>query len=193
MEFTTTQKQLAEVAKRIRQAYGYYRSFSNEAFTGDTLTLAEKEIIAVAVAHSTKCIYCIRFHTKKAKQAGVTVEELLEAVTITGAVEASNTVRFYRDGLQKQNAFANYNAKNLEYLDPAQQSAGLSKRLRLLIIIAVTHAIAATTIQQQVLEQAIAENISEAEIEAAILVTAALKAGGAVSHSAELIDAYNEE
>jgi AhpD family alkylhydroperoxidase len=193
MEFSTTQKRLAEVAKRIRQAYGYYRSFSNEAFTGNALTLSEKEIIAVAVAHSTKCIYCIRFHTKKAKQAGVSVEELLEAATITGAVEASNTVRLYRDQLQKEHAFTSYNAKNLEYLDPAQQSADLSKRLRLLIIIAVTHAIATTSLQQQALEQALAENISEAEIEAAILVTAALKAGGAVSHSAELIDAYNEE
>jgi AhpD family alkylhydroperoxidase len=162
MDFSTTQKHLTEVAKHIRQAYGYYRSFSNESFAGDALSTAEKELVAVAVAHSTKCVYCIRFHTKKAKQAGVSIEELLEAVTITGAVEAGNTVRFYRDGLQKENAFANNNATNLAYLDPAQQSAGLSKRLRLLIIIAVTHAISA------------------------------LKAGGAVSHSAELIDAYNE-
>ena len=29
-----------------------------------------RELIAIAVAHTTQCVYCIEVHTKKAKKAG---------------------------------------------------------------------------------------------------------------------------
>ena len=35
-----------------------------------------KQLIAVAVAHSTQCPYCIRGHTKAAMQQGATPEEI---------------------------------------------------------------------------------------------------------------------
>lgn len=192
MNFHETQKNMAQVAKQIREQYGYYRSFSDEIFSKGVLSSQEKEIIAVAVAHSTKCVYCIHFHTKKAKKLGVSVEELLEAVTITGAIEAGNSIEFYRDALEKNSYFSNYNAESLSYIDPALKEGVLSKKIRLLTIIAVIHAISAKPLQQKALQQARENGISDEEIEDAILVTAALKAGGAVSHSAELIHAYDE-
>jgi AhpD family alkylhydroperoxidase len=192
MNFHETQKNMTQVAKRIREQYGYYRSFSDKIFSKGVLSPQEKEIIAVAVAHSTKCVYCIQFHTKKAKKLGVSVEELLEAVTITGAIEAANSIQFYLDGIEKDNYFPHHNAESLSYIDPAQKEGILSKKIRLLTIIAVIHAISAEPLQQKAFQQARKNGISDEEIKDAILVTAALKAGGAVSHSAELIHAYDE-
>jgi AhpD family alkylhydroperoxidase len=39
-----------------------------------------KQLIAVAVAHVTQCPYCIQVHTKAARRAGATAQELIEAV-----------------------------------------------------------------------------------------------------------------
>jgi AhpD family alkylhydroperoxidase len=47
-----------------------------------------RELIAVAVAHATQCIYCIEVHTKKAKKAGATKEEVAESVFLAAALRA---------------------------------------------------------------------------------------------------------
>lgn len=47
-----------------------------------------RELIAVAVAHTTQCVYCIEVHTKKAKKAGASKEEVAEAVLLAAALRA---------------------------------------------------------------------------------------------------------
>jgi AhpD family alkylhydroperoxidase len=47
-----------------------------------------RELIAIAVAHTTQCPYCIEVHTKNAKQAGATKEEVVEAVFVAAALRA---------------------------------------------------------------------------------------------------------
>ena len=47
-----------------------------------------RELIALAVAHTTQCVYCIDVHTRAAKKVGVTREELGEAVLIAAALRA---------------------------------------------------------------------------------------------------------
>ena len=47
-----------------------------------------RELIAIAVAHTTQCPYCIEVHTKKAKKAGATKEEVVEAVLLAAALRA---------------------------------------------------------------------------------------------------------
>jgi AhpD family alkylhydroperoxidase len=61
-----------------------------------------RELIAVAVAHTTQCVYCIEVHTKKAKKAGASKEEVVEAVLLAAALRASGAaahgtlaVKFY--------------------------------------------------------------------------------------------------
>jgi len=48
-----------------------------------------RELIAIAVAHTTQCVYCIEVHTKKAKKVGATKEEVAEAVLLAAALRAS--------------------------------------------------------------------------------------------------------
>jgi AhpD family alkylhydroperoxidase len=47
-----------------------------------------RELIAIAVAHTTQCPYCIEVHTKKAKKAGATKEEVAETVFLAAALRA---------------------------------------------------------------------------------------------------------
>ena len=47
-----------------------------------------RELIALGVAFTTQCVYCIDVHTKNAKKAGATKEEITEAVFIAAALRA---------------------------------------------------------------------------------------------------------
>jgi len=47
-----------------------------------------RELIALGVAFTTQCPYCIEVHTKAAKAAGVSREELSEAAFIAAALRA---------------------------------------------------------------------------------------------------------
>jgi AhpD family alkylhydroperoxidase len=47
-----------------------------------------RELIAIAVAHTTQCVYCIEAHVKAAKKAGATKEEVAEAVLLAAALRA---------------------------------------------------------------------------------------------------------
>jgi AhpD family alkylhydroperoxidase len=47
-----------------------------------------RELIALGVALTTQCPYCIDVHTANAKKAGVTREELAETVHIAAALRA---------------------------------------------------------------------------------------------------------
>jgi len=47
-----------------------------------------RELIAVAVACTTQCPYCIEAHSKAARSAGATREELVEAAFVAAALRA---------------------------------------------------------------------------------------------------------
>ena len=47
-----------------------------------------RELMAIAMACTTQCPYCLDFHTRNAKKAGATREEVAEAVFIAAALRA---------------------------------------------------------------------------------------------------------
>jgi AhpD family alkylhydroperoxidase len=51
-----------------------------------------RELIALGVALTTQCAYCIDVHTRHARAHGVTKEELAEAAFIAAAVRAGGTL-----------------------------------------------------------------------------------------------------
>ena len=62
--------------------------FNNKAFAAGALSVREKELVAVAAAHITRCPYCIVNHTRKAKEVGATEEEIAEAIFVAVAMSA---------------------------------------------------------------------------------------------------------
>lgn len=51
-----------------------------------------RELIAVAVALTTQCAYCIDVHVQAAKRLGITREELAEVAAVAAAVKAGGTM-----------------------------------------------------------------------------------------------------
>jgi AhpD family alkylhydroperoxidase len=79
-------KDLMEAQKDMFQAFIH---FNNEIFEKESaLPRKIKELIAIGVAHTTQCPYCIESHVKAAQKAGATAKEIAEAIFVTSALRA---------------------------------------------------------------------------------------------------------
>jgi AhpD family alkylhydroperoxidase len=65
-----------------------FHEFSRQAFADGALSAKMKQIIAVAVAHTTQCPYCIRGHTAAALRTGASGEEIMEAIWVAAEMRA---------------------------------------------------------------------------------------------------------
>lgn len=65
-----------------------FRNFSRAVFADGALDLKTKQLIAVAVAHTTQCQYCITGHVDGAKKAGATNAEIMEAIWVAAEMRA---------------------------------------------------------------------------------------------------------
>jgi AhpD family alkylhydroperoxidase len=82
-------KALRELAPEPMAAFD---ALNAAVFKDGALTVKVKELIAVAVAVTTQCPYCIDAHVKKAKAAGATEAELTEATMVAAALRAGGAV-----------------------------------------------------------------------------------------------------
>jgi AhpD family alkylhydroperoxidase len=73
------------LAPEIHDAFS---SFSERVFADGALPEVTKQLIAVAVAHTTQCPYCIRGHTKLARRRGATDEQIMEAIWVAAEMRA---------------------------------------------------------------------------------------------------------
>ena len=85
-------KRLMEFREINPDLFSAFVSFDHEVMKAGLLSRKEKELIAVAVAHVTGCAYCIDSHTKRAKQLGVTLEELAESIFVATALNAGSAL-----------------------------------------------------------------------------------------------------
>jgi AhpD family alkylhydroperoxidase len=65
-----------------------FREFSKAVFAEGALPRKTKQLIAVAVAHTTQCPYCIRGHTLGALKEGATEREIMEAIWVAAEMRA---------------------------------------------------------------------------------------------------------
>lgn len=65
-----------------------FQNFSRTVFAAGALPEKTKQLIAVAVAHTTQCPYCIHGHTRGALRAGATQEEIMEAIWVAAEMRA---------------------------------------------------------------------------------------------------------
>ncbi len=57
-----------------------------------TIPRKYRELIALGVAFTTQCAYCIDTHTRHARVAGVTKQEIAEAAFVAAAVRAGGAL-----------------------------------------------------------------------------------------------------
>ncbi len=66
--------------------------FNTQAMAPGALDAKTKELIALGVALTTQCIYCIELHTQAARKAGATDAELAEAALVAAALRAGGAL-----------------------------------------------------------------------------------------------------
>jgi AhpD family alkylhydroperoxidase len=89
MKNMTKLKRLGELAP---DAWKGFLAFDEAAFKGGAIPLKYKELMAVAVALTTQCPYCIEIHGKRARKAGATEAELAETTLVAAALRAGGAV-----------------------------------------------------------------------------------------------------
>ena len=67
-------------------------SFDQAAFAPGAIDVLNKQLIAVAVALTTQCPYCIELHVQSARKEGATDEMLAEAAVIAAAMRAGGAI-----------------------------------------------------------------------------------------------------
>jgi alkylhydroperoxidase/carboxymuconolactone decarboxylase family protein len=78
----------------------YYQGVMSAA---GALTIREKALIALAVAHAVQCPYCIDAYTRGALSAGSNLEEMTEAIHVAAAIRGGATLIH---GIQAHNVAA---------------------------------------------------------------------------------------
>ncbi len=83
-----TGKSLRKLRQLKPDMFKGFMDFDQAVFKDGAITGKMKELMAITAAHVTQCPWCIDVHTKRAKEKGVTDEEIAEAVFVAMAMRA---------------------------------------------------------------------------------------------------------
>src|SRR4051812_16507901 len=70
------------------EAFKGFLAFDQAALADGAIPARTKELMAIAVALTTQCPYCIEIHSKRAKKLGVTEKEIAETTLVAAALRA---------------------------------------------------------------------------------------------------------
>ena len=82
-------KTMNELAPEVMKAFW---AFDKLAVAEGAIPVKYKELIAVAVATTTHCPYCVDIHSTNARKAGATEAELAEAAIVAAALRAGGAI-----------------------------------------------------------------------------------------------------
>jgi AhpD family alkylhydroperoxidase len=85
-------KKLKTLGELAPAAWEGFKAFDTAAMADGAIPTKTKELIAVAVALTTQCPYCIEIHSKRAKAAGCTEAEIAETVMVAAALRAGGAI-----------------------------------------------------------------------------------------------------
>jgi len=82
-------KKMNELAPELMKAFW---AFDKASVAEGAISVKHKELIAVAVAVTTQCPYCIDIHANNARKAGASEAELVEAAMVAASLRAGGAV-----------------------------------------------------------------------------------------------------
>lgn len=83
---------LGILGKKAPKAMTTFQEFDKAAMQDGAIPAKYKELIALGVALTTQCVYCLEIHKEKAVKAGATEEELAEVTFVAAALRAGAAV-----------------------------------------------------------------------------------------------------
>lgn len=205
---------LGELSDLAPEVFKAFVQFDKLALAEGKLTKKVKELIAIAVAHTTGCPYCIEVHVKNGKSQEVSKEEMAEAILVATALKAGSALAH---GVNALNAYdgngdeelykASYFSRLKEFsklngdifssfVDFDQKSlkeGALSIKEKELIAVAVAHTTGCPYCIDVHTKGAKRANATKEEVAESIMVATALKAGSALAHSVNALNAFDSE
>jgi AhpD family alkylhydroperoxidase len=83
---------LNDLDANVPEAMKAFVAFDKAALAAGAIPVKYKELMAIAVALTTQCSYCIAIHSNKAREAGASEQEISEVVMIAAALRAGAAV-----------------------------------------------------------------------------------------------------
>ncbi len=83
---------LPKMATLAAEAMATFRAYDKAALADGAIPKKYKELMAIAVALTTQCPYCIEVHRQQALKAGATEQELAETVHVAAALRAGGAI-----------------------------------------------------------------------------------------------------
>jgi AhpD family alkylhydroperoxidase len=74
------------------EAMKAFVAFDKAALAEGAIPVKYKELMALAVAFTTQCPYCIEIHANKAREIGASDPEIAEAVLVAAALRAGGAI-----------------------------------------------------------------------------------------------------
>jgi AhpD family alkylhydroperoxidase len=85
-------QKMRRIGELAPEAFKAFVAFDAAATKAGAIPVKYKELMAVAVALTTQCPYCIEIHRQKAKLAGASEEELAETTLVAAALRAGGAM-----------------------------------------------------------------------------------------------------
>jgi len=74
------------------EAMKAFVAFDKAALAEGAIPVKYKELMALAVAFTTQCPYCIELHSNKARETGASDREIVESVLVAAALRAGGAI-----------------------------------------------------------------------------------------------------
>ncbi|MCD6495566.1 carboxymuconolactone decarboxylase family protein [Candidatus Bipolaricaulota bacterium] len=91
---------LGALGKHVPDEIGHFTQFMDAVLQPDALDLKTKELVALGMALTARCKYCIGMHTQSCLAAGATEDEIWEvaavAVMMCGGPALTYTAELYK-------------------------------------------------------------------------------------------------
>lgn len=204
---------IVEWRKYAPEAFQAFFKFNDQALAEGKLSIKLKELIAVAVAHITGCPYCIDLHVNNAKKTDSSKEEVAEAIFVATALKAGSALAHGVNGLNAYDEIGEEELYRLSYFSrlkefnvlseeafqafvnfdgKALKAGRLSVKEKELIAVASAHTTGCAYCIDIHTKNAKKAGADLEEIAEAIFVAVALKAGSAIAHSVNALNAYGD-
>jgi AhpD family alkylhydroperoxidase len=85
-------KKLKKLEASAPEAIKAFWAFDKAAMAAGAIPVKYKEMMALAVAFTTQCPYCIQIHSDRAREAGVSDQEIAEVVAVAAALRAGAAI-----------------------------------------------------------------------------------------------------
>jgi AhpD family alkylhydroperoxidase len=85
-------RKLKSLEANAPEAIKAFWAFDKAAMAAGAIPVKHKELMALAVAFTTQCPYCIEVHAKKARDAAASDQEIAEVVAIAAALRAGAAI-----------------------------------------------------------------------------------------------------